>query len=119
MAHLVLQESLWPSLRTDMLKQMIPRGLKNFHKLVVGTHFHVQNGTNLPQYFYLGHYFQVLSPYYQAAEYKQKTPIPESSRRQVSSKEAKKGQVSTLITANNRIHFHRPVSTDLMIQFQF
>ena len=39
-------------------------------------------------------YFQVWSPYYQAAQCNQKTPIPASSR----SKKAKKGLASTLIT---------------------
>ena len=39
----------------------------------------------------LGHYFQVGSPYYQAAQFNQKTPTPVSSRRQVRSEKARKG----------------------------
>ena len=52
----------------------------------------------LPQYFYLlmekplGRYFQVRSPYYQATQYNQKTPIPISSRWQVRSEKAKKAK---------------------------
>ena len=50
----------------------------------------------LPWYFYLlmerplGRYFQVRSPYYQAAQCNQKTPIPVSLRWQVRSEKAKK-----------------------------
>ena len=56
-------------------------------------------------YFYLlmekplGRYFQVRSPYYQAAQCNQKTPIPVFSRWQVRSEKAEKGQAPTLITA--------------------
>ena len=72
----------------------------------------------LHQYFYLltekplGRYFQVRSPYYQVAQWNQKIPIPISSRWQVRSERAKKGQASTLITATNRVHFPKPASTD-------
>ena len=58
----------------------------------------------LAWYFYLlmqkprGHYFQARSPYYQAAQCNQKTPIPICSRWQVWSEKAKKGYASTLIT---------------------
>ena len=51
----------------------------------------------LPWYFFLlmekplGHYFQVQSPYYQAAQWNQKTLIPVSSRQEVRSEIAKKG----------------------------
>ena len=37
----------------------------------------------------VGRYFQVRSPYYQAAQYNQKTPIPVSSRWQVRSEKRK------------------------------
>ena len=46
----------------------------------------VNMALKLPRYFYLlmekplGRYFQVQSPYYQAAQCNQKTPIPVSSR---------------------------------------
>ena len=51
----------------------------------------------LSRYFYLlmekpvGPNFQVRSPYYQAAQYNQKTPISVSSSWQVRSEKAKKG----------------------------
>ena len=55
-------------------------------EIAVGTHFHVHNvALKLFLYFYLlmekplGHYFQVRSPYYQAAQCNQKTAIPVSS----------------------------------------
>ena len=59
----------------------------------------------LSRYFYLlmekplGRYFQVRSPYYQAAQCNQKTPIPVFSRWQVRSEKVEKGQASALITA--------------------
>ena len=76
----------------------------------------------LPRYFYLlmekplGRYFQVWSPYYQAAQCNQKTPIPVSSRRQVRSEKAKKGKASTIITATTNVHLPKSVSTDLTIK---
>ena len=76
----------------------------------------------LPRDFYLlmekplGRYFQVRSPYYLAAQCNQKTLIPVSSRRQVRSEKAKKGQASTLITATTSIHLPKRVSTDLTIK---
>ena len=76
----------------------------------------------LPQYFFLlmekplGRYFQFRFPYYQAAKCNQKTPIPISSRRQVRSEKAKKGETSTLITATTSVHLPKPVSTDLTIK---
>ena len=70
----------------------------------------------LPQYFYLlmekplGCYFQVWSPYYEAARCNQKTPIPYSQ-----------GERSglgkpTIITATTSVHLPKPVSTDLTIK---
>ena len=65
----------------------------------------------LSQYFYLlmekplGRYFQVRSPYYQAAKCNQKTSIPVSSRWQVRSNKAKKGEASTLITIEHLSQF--------------
>ena len=56
----------------------------------------VNMALKLPRYFYLlmekplSRYFQVRSPYYQAAQCNQKTPIPVSSRWQVRSEKAKK-----------------------------
>ena len=76
----------------------------------------------LPWYFYqlmekpLGRYFQVRSPYYQAAQCNQKTPIPVSSRWQVRSEKARKGKASTLITATTSVHLPRSVWTDLTIK---
>ena len=76
----------------------------------------------LPWYLYLlmekplGRYFQVWSPYYQAAQCKQKTPILVSSRWQVRFEKVKKGWASTLITATTSIHLLKPVSTDLTIK---
>ena len=67
------------------------------------------------QYFYLlmekplGHYFQVWSPYYQVAQCNQKTPIPVSSRWQIRSEKAKKGEASALITATTSVHFPKSV----------
>ena len=55
----------------------------------------------LPRYFYLlmekplGGYFQLWSPYYQAAQCNQKTNIPVSSRWQVRSEKAKKITINT------------------------
>ena len=72
-------------------------------EIAVRPHFHVRHGTT--QYFYLliekpfGRYFQVWSPYYQAAQCYHKTPLPVSSKRQVRSEKAKKRQLSTLITS--------------------
>ena len=75
----------------------------------------------LLQYFYLlmekplSRYFQVRSPYYQAAQCSQKTPIQVSSRWQVRSEEAKKDKLP-LITATTSVHLPKPVSTDLTIK---
>ena len=104
---------------------MTPRDLRNIHTTK-------NNGkdalpsTNvalkLPWYFYLlmekplGRYFQVRSPYYQAAQCNQKTPIPVSSRWQVRSEKAKKGCASTLITATISDYFPKAVSIDLTIK---
>ena len=76
----------------------------------------------LPQYFSLqmekplGRYYLVRSPYYQAAQCNQKTPIPVSSRCQVRSGKAKIRISVTLITATTSIHLPKPVSTDLTIK---
>ena len=64
----------------------------------------------------LGHYFQVQSPYYQATQCKQKTPILVSSMWQVRSEKAKTGEASTIIIANSSVHLPKPVSTDLLIK---
>ena len=65
----------------------------------------------------LGRYFQVQSPYYQAAQCNQKTPISISSRSGgVRSEKANKGSASILITATTGIHLPKPVSTDLTIK---
>ena len=76
----------------------------------------------LPWCFYLlmekplGCYFQVRSPYYQAAQHNQKTPIHVSSRRQVRSEKAKTAWASSVITATTSIQLPKPVSTDLTIK---
>ena len=57
-----------------------------------------------------------LSPYYQAAQCNQKTPIPISSRQHVRSEKAKKRYASTLITATNSVYLPKPVSMDLTIK---
>ena len=64
----------------------------------------------------LGRYFQVQSPDYQAAQCNQKTPIPVSSRWQVRSEKAKKGQASTLTTTITSVHLPKSVSTNLTIK---
>ena len=78
---------------------MAPRDLRNIHitrNSCRDTLPCTNMALKLPQYFYLlmekplGHYFQVRSPYYQAAQCNQKTPIPVSSRWQVRSEKAKK-----------------------------
>ena len=58
-------------------------------------------------------YFHVWSPYYQVAQHNQKTPIPLSSRWQVSTEKAKKDKHQH---TNHSYHQHSmPVSTDLTI----
>ena len=104
---------------------MTPRDLRNIH--TTGNSCRdalpcANMALKLPRYFYLlmekplGRYFQVRSPYYQAAQCNQKTLIPVSSRRQVRSEKAKKGLASTLITATTSVHLPKPVSTDLTIK---
>ena len=94
---------------------MTPRDLRNIHTSRTCANMALK----LPWYFYLlmekplGRYFQVQSPYYQVAQCNQKIPIPVSSRWQVSSEKAKKGQASTLITAATSAQLHKPVSTEL------
>ena len=75
-------------------------------ELALETLFHAWHGSlklpclKLPRYFYvlmekpLGRYFQVRSPYYQAVQCNQKTPVPVSSRWQVTSQKAKKGNTN-------------------------
>ena len=101
---------------------MIPRDLRNIHTTGNRCRDALPYGNmtlKLPQYFYLlmekplGCYFQVRSSYYQVAQCNQKIPIPVSSRWQVSSEKAKKGQASTLITAATSAQLHKPVSTEL------
>ena len=77
--------------------------------------------TYLPWYFYLmekplGGYFQVWYSYYQATQCNKKSSIPVSSRWQVRSGKAKKGQGSILITATTRVYLPKPVSTNLIIK---
>ena len=68
---------------------MTPRNLRNIHTTRNSCREAlpcVSKALKLPWYFYLlmekpfGCYFQFLSPYYQAAQCNQKTPIPVSSR---------------------------------------
>ena len=75
------------------------------------------------QYFYLlmekplGQFFQVQSPYYQMAQYNQKTPLfmyPEGDRSGL--EKAKKGRASTLIIATTNVHLPKSVLTHLMLQ---
>ena len=91
---------------------MTPRDLRNIHttRNSYRDTFPCANmALKLPQYLYLlmekaiGHYFQVQPPYYQAAQYNQKTPIPVSSRWQVRSEKAKK-RIS--INTNHSYHQH-------------
>ena len=100
---------------------MTPRDLRNIH--TTGNSCRdalpcANMALKLPRYFYLlmekplGRYFQVRSPYYQAAQCNQKTPIPVSSRWQVRSEKAK----MTLITAITSVHLPKWVSTDLTIK---
>ena len=107
---------------------MTPRDLRNIH--TTGNSCRdalpcANMALKLPRYFYLlmekplGRYFQVRSPYYQAAQWNHKALIPVSSRRQVRSEKAKKGQASTLITSTTSVHLPKPVSTDLTIKPEF
>ena len=64
----------------------------------------------------LGGYFQVWYSYYQATQCNKKSSIPVSSRWQVRSGKAKKGQASILITATTRVYLPKPVSTNLIIK---
>ena len=104
---------------------MTPRDLRNIH--TTGNSCRdalpcVNMALKLPWYFYLlmekplGRYFQVRPPYYQVAQCNQKTPIPVSSRWQVTSEKAKKGKASTLTTATTSVHLLTPVSTDLTVK---
>ena len=104
---------------------MTPRDLKNIH--TTGNSCRdtlpcANMALKLPRYFYLlmekplGHYFQVRSPYYQAAQCNQKTLILVSSRWQASSEKAKK-KIS--IKTNHSYHHPsspKPVPTDLAIK---
>ena len=104
---------------------MTPRNLRNIHTTRNSCRDALpcaNMALKLPRYFYLlmekplGRYFQVRSPYYQAAQCNQKTPIPVSSRWQVRSEKVKKGYASTLITATTSVYLPKPVSTDLTIK---
>ena len=104
---------------------MTPRDLKNIHTTgnsCRDTLPYANLALKLSKYFYLlmekpfGHYFQVWSPYYQAPQHNQKIHIPVSSKWQVRSEKAKKGQISTLIPATISIHLPKPVSNDLTIK---
>ena len=90
---------------------MTPRDLRNIH--TTGNSCRdalpcANMALKLPRYFYLlmekplGHYFQVWSPYYQATQCNQKTPIPVSSRWQVRSDNAKKR-----ISINTNCSYHQ------------
>ena len=104
---------------------MTPRDLRNFH--TTGNKCKEalpcsNMALKLPWHFYLlmekplRRYFQVQSPYYQAAQCNQKTPILVSSRWQVRSEKAKNREALTLIIATTSIHLPKPVSTDLTIK---
>ena len=89
----------WP-LATHLSEQMKPRDLRNIHTIVNSCRNALplaNMALKLLQYFYLlmenplGCYFQVWSPYYQAAQCNQKTFSPVPSKRQVRSEKAKKG----------------------------
>ena len=77
----------WFSLRTHLSWKMTPKDLGNIYTTrKFKGHTSMCNITlELSQYFYLlmekllGHYYQVWSPYYQAAQCNQKKPIPLSS----------------------------------------
>ena len=87
---------------------MTPRNLRNIHTTRNSCRDALpcaNMALKLPRYFYLlmekplGRYFQVRSPYYQAAQCNQKTPIPISSRWQVRSNKTK-----TSINTNHSCH---------------
>ena len=121
MRHQFLKWFLWPTMRTHVSQQMTRRDLRNIH--TTRNSCRDANMTlKLTQYFYLlmgkplGCYFEVQSPYNHTAQCNQKTPIPVSSRWQVRSEGAKKGEASTVITATTSVHLLKPVSTDLAVK---
>ena len=68
----------------------------------------------------LGRYFQVQSPYYQATQRNQKTPISASSRWQVKSEKAKTGWAQTLITATTNVYCQASLNwSNNKIRFSF
>ena len=79
----------------------------------------------LPQYFYLvmeksrGRYFQVCSPYYQAAQCNRKVPTITSSRCQAKSEKVKKKKSININHCYHEPYLPKSVSTDLLIQTQF
>ena len=104
---------------------MTPRDLRNIH--TTGSSCRdalpcVNMALKLPWYFYLlmekplGRYFQVRSPYYQAAQCNQKTPIPVPQGDRSGLGKPKKMISITLIRATTSVHFPKPVSTDLTIK---
>ena len=104
---------------------MTPRDMRNIHTIGNSRREALPCASmtlKLPSHFYLlmettlGRYFKVRSPYYQATECNQKTPISVPSRWQVWSEKAKKGEASTLITATTSVHLSKAVSTDLTIK---
>ena len=115
---------MWPSLRTNLSKQMTPRDLRNIH--TTGNSCRdalacANMALKLPQQLpadrkAFGRYFQVRSPYYQVEQSNQKTPIPLSWRWQVRSEKAERGEESTLITTTTSVHSPKPVSTNLTIK---
>ena len=77
----------------------------------------------LPGYFYLlmekplGRYFQVRSPYYQAAQCNQKTPKNSCILKVTGQVWKNQKRISiTLITATTSVHLPKPVSTDPTIK---
>ena len=97
---------------------MTPRDLRNIHTIRNSCRDALpcmNMALKLPWYCYLlmekclDRYFKVHSPYYQAAQCNQKTPIPENtySQKRISIK---------LITATTSIHLPTPVSTYLTIK---
>ena len=101
---------------------MTPRDLRIIHTTGNSSRATLpcMNMALLPQYFYLllekpvGRHFQVWSPYYQAAQCYQKTPISVSSRWQVRYEKARKA--SKLMTATTSVHLPKQVSTYLTIK---
>ena len=105
---------------------MTPRDLRNIH--TTGNSCRdalpcANMALKLPRYFYLlmekplGRYFQVRSPYYQAAQCNRKHLFlyPQGDRSGLGKPKKKRTSI-TLITATTSVHLPKPVSTDLTIK---